>query len=133
MVAERGKYEATIVVDQADVQLVAAGQSISVMLESSPWKRFPGRVLDVSQDELRVIPRELSQTTGGPIAVKPAADGQEKPLFTFYEVYGELFQTEDLLEQELGAGYLGRAKIQAGHSTLGGIASRYVRNLINFK
>ncbi len=133
MVAERGKYEATIVVDQADVQLVAAGQSISVMLESSPWKRLSGRVLDVSQDELRVIPRELSQTTGGPIAVKPAADGQEKPLFTFYEVYGELFQTEDLLEQELGAGYLGRAKIQAGHSTLGGIASRYVRNLINFK
>lgn len=133
MIAKPDRYETSIVVDQSDVQLIASGQSMSLMLESTPWRRFTGKVLEVSQDELTDIPRELSQGTGGPIAVKPSADGEEKPLFTCYEVYGELLPLSDGPKTELGAGVLGRAKIQAGYSTIAGITTRYLQNLINFR
>lgn len=133
LVAKPDRYETSIVVDQSDVQLVASGQTMSLMLESVPWKRFQGKVLEVSQDELTEIPRELSQSTGGPVAVKPSADGQERPMFTSYKVYGELEPLQDPPETRLGAGFLGRAKIQAGYSTIGSITARYLRNLINFR
>lgn len=133
MVAKPERYETSIVVDQSDVQLIASGQSMSLMLESTPGKRFAGKVLEVSQDELTTIPRELAQTTGGPIAVKPSVDGETRPLFTFYEVYGELLSSTDKLEKELGAGFMGRAKIQTGYSTIGGITMRYLQNVIHFR
>jgi putative peptide zinc metalloprotease protein len=133
MVAEVGRYEARIVVDQADVQLVASEQPVALMLEATPWKRFSAKVVEVSQNELTQIPRELSQSTGGPIAVRPSSDGAEKPLFTSYEVYTELDRTELLSDRELGSGFQGRAKIHAGYSTLGSLTTRYLHSLIHFR
>ncbi|MFK7738385.1 MAG: biotin/lipoyl-binding protein [Pirellulaceae bacterium] len=133
LVANLERYETTVVVDEADVQLVASGQSMDLLLESTPWKRLKGTVLEVSQEELTSIPRELSQSTGGPVAVNPSADGLEKPLFTSYKVYCELASSNGVNATELASGFLGRAKIQAGYSTVGSITARYLQNLINFR
>lgn len=133
MVAQQGRYEASVVVDQADVQLVAADQAVSIMLEQSAGKRFTGKVVEISQDEITLIPRELSQTNGGPIAVKPSPDGGERPLLKSYEIYADLPPVDATANQNLGAGFHGKAKIHAGYSALGSMAARYLRNLINFR
>lgn len=133
MVAQPGRYEASVVVDQADVQLVAADQTVSMMLEQSAGKRFTGKVVEISQDEMTLIPRELSQTNGGPIAVKPSLDGGERPLLKSYEVYADLPEVDAIDNQSLGSGFHGKAKIHAGYSALGSMAARYLRNLINFR
>lgn len=133
MVAQPGRYEASVVVDQADVQRVASDQPVSLMLEQSAGKRFAGTVVEISQDAMTLIPRELSQTNGGPIAVKPSADGGERPLLKSYEVYADLQQVDATDNQSLGTGFHGKAKIHAGYSSFGSMAARYLRNLINFR
>lgn len=133
MVAQPGRYEASVVVDQADVQLVTADQAVSLMLEQSAGKRFSGKVVEVSKDEMTRIPRELSQTIGGPLAVKPSVDGGERPLLKSYEVFTDLTEADGSAGQNLGTGFHGKAKIHAGYSALGSMAARYLRNLINFR
>ncbi len=133
LVGRPGRYEATVVVDQADVQLVATDQSVSLMLEQSAGQRFTAKVVDVSQDEMTQIPRELSQTKGGPIAVKASPDGGERPLLKSYEVFTVLADSDATADRCLGAGFHGKAKIHAGYSTVASMSARYLRNLINFR
>lgn len=118
MVAQQGRYEASVVVDQADVQLVAADQAVSIMLEQSAGKRFTGKVVEISQDEITLIPRELSQTNGGPIAVKPSPDGGERPLLKSYEIYADLPPVDATANQNLGSGFHDKAKILPGNAVI---------------
>jgi len=133
MVGQPGRYEASVVVDQADVQLVAVDQPVSLMLEQAVGNRFNGKVVEISQDEMTLIPRELSQTNGGPIAVKPSPDGGERPLLKSYEVFAVLADSDATTGRSLGSGFHGKAKIHAGYSSLGSMSARYLRNLINFR
>lgn len=132
-VAKPADFEASVVVDQSDVRLVAIHQAVSLMLEQSPGRRLVGSVVEISQDEMTLIPRELSQTHSGPIAVKMAADGGERPLLRSYEVFTDLALSNNISVGDVGAGFHGKAKIHAGYNTLGAMVVRYLRNLVNFR
>ena len=132
MVADDDRYEASIVLDQSDVKLVKQGQLAKFCVEQFRNQTFPGEVLFTSSDELETVPRELSQANGGPIAVKPAADGGERPLLKSFEAYATV-NPDSIESLQLGDGFQGRAKIKVGTASLGEMLVRYVRNLINFR
>lgn len=133
LIAEPEKFEAIVVIDQSDVQLVKADQPVKLLLEQSRDQVVEAKVVSVSQDELASVPRELSQTNGGPIAVKPTASG-EVPVLKQFEVYTQ-FDAQRIRDSgvQLASGFYGDAKIYVGQSSVGTMTIRYLRNLINFR
>ena len=132
MIAKEEKYEATIVLNQTDIELVQKGQATRFCLDQFRDQPFTGEVTLYSLDELEVVPRELSQTNGGPLAVKPTATG-EKPLLKSFEATANIDTTSLAESIRLGDGFIGSAKINVGTASLGEMSVRYLRNLINFR
>ena len=131
-VADDAHYEASIVLDQSDVKLIKQGQPVKFCIEQHRNQIVPGEVLFTSYDELETVPRELSQSNGGPIAIKPTADG-ERPLLKSFEVYATVDSNSSDESTQLGDGFYGRAKIKVGNASLGEMLVRYVRNIVNFR
>lgn len=132
MIADEEGYEAIIVMNQADINLIAPGQPAKFCVEQIRDRIFNGEISSSSRDELEVVPRELSQSNGGPIAVTPKPGGGEEPLLKSFEVHASITAESDDVAQ-LGDGFTGSAKINVGNSTVGKMALRYFRNLINFR
>ena len=118
-----------LVVDESDIKLVSLGQKVQLMMDEFAGERFEGEVVNVSQDSLSELPRELSITNGGKVAVEPGRDGRESPLLTSYEVSVSI-NSEN---RELLTGFRGSAKIQVSSLPLGQQLVRYVQTVINFR
>lgn len=129
VVGDPKKMKATLIVDQSDVKLLDQGQSVELMFDEVPGKRFEGTVAYVSRDAISVLPRELSTTNGGQVGAAPRPDGREAPLLTSYEVSVPL----DNVDRELLSGFRGVAKITVRELPLGQQFVRYLRTVINFR
>ena len=132
LVADPNKYEAILVIDESDIELVREGQAALLVLEQFRDTVVSADLTFVSSDELKVVPRELSQTNGGPIAVKP--DGSEQSILKSFEAKAPL-DIQQLKSKSIEplTGYYGIAKIRVGNASLGNQALRYLRTLINFR
>lgn len=131
MIGQPEKMEATLVIDQSDIQLVHTGAKVIALINQDRSQFLESYISRVSQDELVSVPRELSQTNHGPIAVKQLASGLEAPLLKSYEAYAA-FSPELLAAQraQLVPGMSGYAKIRVGSSTLLNRLWRAVLNVI---
>ena len=71
LVGDPDKFEAILHVDEDDVELVQAGQTVAVRLDHLPGETFRGRVVDVARDGLprHLIPRysATSEPRCGPV------------------------------------------------------------------
>ena len=129
VVGDPAKMKATMVVDQSDVKLIENGQTVQLLLDEIPGRRFEASVSSVSQDALTTLPRELSITNGGNVSVKPLPDGREAPLLTSYEVSVPLTD----IDAPMLTGYRGKAKIRVEELPLGQQITRYLRTVVNFR
>ena len=129
IVGDPTRMQATLVVDESDINLVSAGQKVELMFDELPGERFTAEVANVSRDSLRELPRELSITNGGSVAAEPRGDGSESPLLTSYEVAVPLAN----IDSKLLTGFRGSAKIKVSELPLGQQIVRYVRTVINFR
>ena len=123
----------SVILDQSDVKLIKPQQPAKICIEQYRDQVLHGQVLYSSHDELEMVPRELAQTNGGPIAIKPEAGGEGKPLLKSFEVYLTIDSTKLSDSVQLGDGFCGSTKINVGTASLGEMAIRYFRNLINFR
>lgn len=134
IVGEPGEMEAIFVVDQSDVKLLKQGQQVVVLCHQFRTDFLQTTISFVAQDELTVVPRELSQTNGGPIAVKPDASGLEKPMLKYYEAHAKFDASElEGRQVRLLPGMRGRAKIRVGSASLGSRLFRYLSTVVNFR
>ena len=132
-VADPNHFQVFLLIEQADIGLVQPGQPVTLVLEQFRKHYLRTTIEFVSRDELKQVPRELSQTNGGPIAVTPGASGEE-PVLKLYQAKSELFASD--LESRgvrLQPGYFGTAKIRIGDSSIGAQLLRYFRTVINFR
>ena len=83
VVSGPGPAEVRLVVSEADVQRVAAGQPVRVRLDQRPDRVFVGTVDSVAGEVLAVAPRELAGTA---VAVRTDLPGAARPAVTSYEV-----------------------------------------------
>lgn len=75
------------------------------------------------------MPREISQTNGGFVAVSPQLDGTEEPLLTMYEASVSIEQAEP----NFLPGFFGQARIRVADATLAERLYRYLGSLFNFR
>ena len=113
--------------------MIEPGQPAKFCIEQYRDQIVTGEVLFASHDELEMVPRELSQSNGGPVAIKQTAEGGERPLLKSFEVYATVQSKLPSAAPLMGDGFYGNAKIKVGHASLGKMLVRYVRNLVNFR
>ncbi len=109
MIADPDKLEVLVAIDQADASEVQAGQTVSVLLESSPVRVLTGEVVQVAR-------RSAART-----AVDPAVDAGK-----YHLVQVRL----DLADAQLLVGLRGTAKIEARRSTLSSIVANQLREML---
>jgi putative peptide zinc metalloprotease protein len=122
------KLEAVLVVDQADIELVAEGDRVELKLDELPQEKFHGTITSIAKAEMQFTPPQLSTKAGGELATQSDESGHERPQSTSY-------QARVLLEDEanlLRAGLRGRAKIHTAPRTLGQRVWRYFNHTFRF-
>jgi putative peptide zinc metalloprotease protein len=123
------RMEAVLMVDQADVTLVALEQPADVRLEELPGRVFHGAVREIAKTDAKVAPRSLSNKSGGEMVTETDESGQERPRSTSYQVRVSPLDDPDGL---LRIGLRGEAKIYVGKQTAAGQLSRAFRQTFHF-
>ena len=121
-------------VAESDVEYLGAGQNVTAMLNPFSGGFVRGQLTGIAEDELKYVPRELSQSNQGPLAVKPDVEGNEQPILRFYEAYVGIDRHE-LLAKEISVlpGAIGKARIDVGSKPLGQRFLRYLQTVLNFR
>jgi len=122
------KMEASLVIDQDDIEHVKEGQTIDIKLNELPGRTFRSEIEKIGP-ALKAAPRQLSSKTGGELATTTDEQGVERPMSTSYPARA-LLDDEDGL---MFIGLRGRAKVHASWQTLGTRAWRMFIRTFNFK
>jgi putative peptide zinc metalloprotease protein len=130
-IGDPNNLEARLVIDQADIDLVAAGQRVEIMLAQSADFVYVSQIGRRSSEDLRISPTRLSSLQGGDLPTKMDAGGVPRPLSP---VFGALVPLpEEDPHGLLRIGLVGRAKITTAPRTLWDRISRYVARTFNFE
>ncbi len=128
-IGDPGKFDAILVVDQSDIESIHLGQKVKVMLDESPGKIYEGEITEISPEEMKVLPKQLSNKSGGSLETKTDESGVPKPASTSYEARVPLDDAEGILLP----GLKGEAKISADYHSLGWRTWRFLQRTFHFK
>jgi putative peptide zinc metalloprotease protein len=136
-VGDPTKMQANLIIDQADVDLVAVrhgeekGSKVVIKLDEMPFDTFTSDVTGIAPKELSNTPREMSHKTGGELQTKTdAITGVEKPLNPSYEATAPL----DDPTKVIVVGLRGRGKVSSTHwLSLGERAWRWFGQTFHFR
>jgi putative peptide zinc metalloprotease protein len=135
LICEIGKpdaFEAVLVIDQGDVQLVKTGQSVDLKLDSMRLSTFSGELTELSQSALSNASMALSSQTGGDLQTEIDPEtGAVKPRNVSYQGRVPLSSAE--LETPFRPGYRGSAKIHVAPMSLGTRLWRLIAQTFNFE
>ncbi|QDV80274.1 biotin/lipoyl-binding protein [Botrimarina mediterranea] len=130
--------EARILIGQDDIELVAEGQPVRLMLNQTTDLIYPSEITSISREELPETPPRLSSLTGGAVATEMDKSGQAKPLTPMFEATVPLGDYASLPEEYkqqhdlLRVGLVGEAKITIEPRTLWQRFYRYLTKTVNF-
>jgi putative peptide zinc metalloprotease protein len=128
-IGDSNKWDAILVIDQDDVDLVQGGEEVKLLLDESASDVFVSTIANRASDELAVAPPRLASTNGGPLPAQAGPDGTLRPLNTSYQAEAPLDNSSGLLRN----GLTGRARIEARPRTLWWRLSRYFSRTFNFE
>jgi len=122
LVGDPLRLEAVLVIDQSQIVFIAEGQQVEIKLDEYPGEVWSGRIGEIAEVDLKVIPRQLAAEAGGELAGAADDTGAARPASTSYQARVSL----DNADQRLLPGFRGRAKIRVGSRTLGQAIWRYL-------
>jgi putative peptide zinc metalloprotease protein len=122
--------EARLVIDQGDVELIAPGQTVQIMLHQSAGQVYFSQIEKVAKKDLKSSPVHLSSLHGGELPTKMDESGVARPTGKVFEVTVPLPEDDKGL---LRIGLVGRAKITTAPRTLGSRLYRYFSRTFNFE
>jgi len=122
------KMEASIVIDQDDIEYVRRGQHVEIKLEELPNRTYQSEIIEIGP-EYKVVSRQLTNKTGGELATRTDEAGLERPMNPSYPARAPLDDDEGLLF----IGLRGKAKVAAQWQTLGQRGWRLFLRTFNFK
>ena len=122
------RWEAVLVIDHKDIDLVATGSRVRLQLESRPGDPLLGELKELSSDEMEYVPHSLTREHGGDVETAPDGRGGPRSSSTVYQGRVALDSNEFLQ-----SGLRGKAKIRAGSRSLGSRAWRYLTHTFHFE
>ena len=122
------EWEAVLVIDQNDINLVQDGQEVRMMFDESPYHVHISRIASKASDAMQSVPAQLASTSGGPLPAKADPDGTVRPLSTSYQAVVRLDNQTGLLRN----GLIGQARVKTDPRTLASRFYRYLSRTFNF-
>ena len=112
-IGDPARLEATLVIDQSQIEFIAPGQQVEIQLDQNPYGTFHGQIMQVSAEQLRVSSTHLAAE--GDLATRKDSSGHLRPMSTTYQASVPL----DAPAGDVVIGGTGQAKIHAGYRTIG--------------
>jgi putative peptide zinc metalloprotease protein len=128
-IGDPDKFEALLMVDQADIDQVHDGQKVKLMLDAIPGTTLYTEITEKSDDPIKFLPKPLSNKSGGPIETKSDESGMPRPATIYYQARAPLNDNDRMLE----TGFKGQAKIDAPWHSLGWRLWRFLQRTFHFK
>lgn len=128
MIGDPDEWDAVLVINQRDMDLVREGQEVRLMFNESAYHVFVSKLESVADDEMEAVSPRLASTSGGSVPAQHDQGGSVKPLATSY-------QAEVRLDNSLGLfrnGLTGTARIKTEPRTLASRMWRYIKRTFNF-
>jgi putative peptide zinc metalloprotease protein len=120
LIGDPRQLKAVLVVDQADVEFVRAGQPVRIRLEQLPGETLEGEIEEIAEIDLKAAPREI--VSAGYLPTREDQHGVRRPLRTCYLARVSL----DKHDHRLLIGACGRARIRVAPRSLGSRIRRYL-------
>jgi len=131
-VGDPNSLEARLVIDQSEVEFVAPGQRVDIMLDQSSDFVYSNCFIEhVSTENRKDSPIHLSSLHGGSLPTKMDPGGVARPLSPIFEAVVPLPEKDD--NGLLRIGLVGRAKITTAPRTLWSRLYRYAAHTFNFE
>jgi putative peptide zinc metalloprotease protein len=127
LIGDPQRLEAVLVVDQADVEFIRAGQAVTMHFDCLPGTTLTGTIEDVARNDLKFVPHEFA--AGRDIAVHTDSPGAPRPQETSYQARVAF----DAHDQALVLRARGRAKIVADAQPVGRRFYRLLRRTFQFE
>jgi putative peptide zinc metalloprotease protein len=122
-------WQALVVVDQTDVNLLSVGQTVEIRFDEMPNVVVEAQVDEIARRELAESPRHLSNKVGGELATRTDDAGVERPLSAAYQVRVVLYDPRALLR----IGLRGTARIHVPAEPLAARAARWMSRTFHFQ
>jgi putative peptide zinc metalloprotease protein len=124
------KFDAVLVIDQADRNLVREKQRVDIQLDSYPSQRLRGELSSIAESSLKVVPQRLAKKSGGDVDTQmDAQSGIERPASTAYQARVPM----DDPDGKYQIGLRGQARIYTDWVPLGTRLWRLLAHTFNFK
>ena len=127
-IGDPDQWDAVLVIDQREFDLVTSGQKVRIMFEESSYHVFISTIDSIADDEMEAVSPRLASTSGGPVPSQADADGVLRPLSTSYQAVVRLDNSLGLLRN----GLIGQARIKTHERTLASRLYRYLSRTFNF-
>jgi len=134
-IGDAEKFEAVLVIDQTDIDLVAQYAhkhrdfpAVDMKLDAFRWESMSGRIKKVASAPMEVTPASLAGQGGGDLDAKTDARGMLRPISTSYQARVPL----DNVDGTLRVGLTGSAKVYTGWQPLWRRLYRYLARTFNF-
>jgi putative peptide zinc metalloprotease protein len=131
-VGDPDALEASLVIDQADIEFVRPNQEVEIILEQDA-DRFivmTGRIAEIAPEEMKATSPRLAGQAGGDVATQVDERGMARPLSTSYAASVPIDASK---HGALRVGLTGRAKIHTAPRTLGSRLWRYISRTFSFE
>jgi putative peptide zinc metalloprotease protein len=128
-IGDPNQWEAVLVIDQNDINLVQDGQEVRMMFDESPYHVYISQIASKASDAMQSVPPQLASTSGGPLPAQADPDGVVRPLSTSYQAVVRLDNQTGLLRN----GLIGQARVKTVPRTLASRLYRYLSRTFNFE
>lgn len=129
-IGSANSYEAVLVIDQGDIQLVHIGQEVDMKLDSRRSETFRGELTEMASNPMESASMSMSSQTGGALQTEiDPKTGQIKPRSVSFQARVPL----DFGDSPVRPGYRGSAKIHVEPMSLGSRLWRFLAKTFNFE
>jgi putative peptide zinc metalloprotease protein len=115
LIGEPKAWDAILVVDQHDIDLVKLQHEVEIMLESSRMDTLAGKIAKISEAEMQEVSESISLQSGGNLDTEMTPGGKLRPISTSYQARVPL----ENVSHEARIGYRGQARIYVGWKSIG--------------
>ncbi|MEM6692765.1 MAG: HlyD family efflux transporter periplasmic adaptor subunit [Planctomycetota bacterium] len=123
-------FEAVLIIDQGDVQLVREGQSVDIKFDARRADTYTGEITEKSNEPLDATSVSMSSQTGGDLQTEiDPATGAVIPRSVSYQARVPL-ELDGVLVRP---GYRGSAKVHVDPMSLGSRLWRFIAKTFNFE
>lgn len=123
--------EASLVIDQADVELIRLTDKVRILLDANTHRAFDTTIEDISTQSMIAVPQTMSSQGGGRIDTRTEqASGMQIPLSASYQAKARLPEGAGTNWQ---VGVQGQARVYTGWKTIAWRLGRYLSRTFHFE